>query len=179
MRAFDLAEAGQFLSRTPTVLRTWLAGLPEPWPTLDDGAETWSPFDVVGHLIHGEKTDWIPRVEHILHGDPTVPFEPFDRSAMFEASRGKSLADLLEEFERLRSENLARLVACEIAEEDLDRPGLHPALGAVDLRQLLASWVVHDLGHLAQIARVMARQYREEVGPWRAYLTVLDVPAKP
>jgi hypothetical protein len=172
MLPYDLAESFDLLARTPAVLRAWLGGLPDRWRTVTEGPGTWSPYDVVGHLIHGERADWVPRVEHMLHGDP-APFTPFDREAMFTASGGKSLEDLLEDFARLRGENLTRLRALGLAAADLDRPGLHPALGPVTLRQHLACWVAHDWTHLAQIARVLAKQYREEVGPWRAVLGVL------
>jgi len=155
------------------VLRELLAGLPSPWTEAVEGPGTWSPFDVVGHLIHGERTDWIPRVEHILrHGD-AIPFPAFDREAMFAASRSASLQELLETFGRLRAENLDRLVALALTAEDLARRGRHPALGEVTLGQHLATWVAHDLGHLGQVVLVMARQYSEAVGPWRAYLSIL------
>lgn len=144
------------------------------WTSAREGEGTWSAYDIVGHLIHGERADWIPRTEHILAHGAAVPFAPFDREAMFRESAGRSLAELLEEFDRLRAASLARLRSLELGEEDLDRPGRHPALGDVTLRQHLASWVVHDLGHLAQIARVMAKRYRDAVGPWRAYLPILD-----
>lgn len=168
------AEAVAVLERTPSLLRALLGGLPEVWTSATEGPGTWSPYDVVGHLIHGEHADWIPRTEHMLaHGD-TVPFAPFDREAMFAASKGKTLTELLDSFEQLRRANLARLAALHLTEAQLDRPGRHPALGAVTLRQHLASWVVHDLSHLAQVARVMAKRYRADVGPWRAYLPILD-----
>src|SRR5690349_9185295 len=171
---YQADEAIPLLERTPAVLRLWLDGLPEAWITATEGEGTWSPYDVVGHLIHGERTDWIPRLRHILaHGD-AVPFPPFDREAMLTASRGLSLTKLLAEFAALRGESLAALRATPLAARDLDRPGRHPALGAVTLGNHLSSWVVHDLGHLAQIARVMAKRYRDAVGPWREYLPVLD-----
>jgi hypothetical protein len=170
---FRFADALPVLARTPATLRELLTELPDGWVRATEGPETWSPFDVVGHLIHGERTDWVPRVEHILrHGD-SVPFPPFDREAMFEASRGRSLPELLETFSRLRAGNLERLSALGLTEDDLDRRGLHPALGAVTLRQHLSTWVAHDLDHVAQIVRVMARQYGDAVGPWKAYLSIL------
>ncbi|HET7042612.1 MAG TPA: DinB family protein, partial [Gemmatimonadales bacterium] len=135
---------------------------------------TWSAYDIVGHLIHGERTDWIARTEHILAHGAAIPFPPFDREAMFRESAGRPLETLLAEFAGLRAASLARLDALGLGTADLARPGLHPALGPVTLRQLLATWVVHDLGHLAQIERVMAKRYREAVGPWRAYLPILD-----
>jgi hypothetical protein len=139
----------------------------------NEGPETWSPFDVVGHLIHGERTDWMERVELILaHGD-SRPFTPFDRFAQFKASRGKSLAELLDTFAELRDSNLTRLQSLRIRQEDLARPGRHPELGPVTLGQLLATWVAHDLNHLGQIARIMGRQYTDAVGPWVEYLPML------
>jgi hypothetical protein len=169
-----LTESIPLLERTPRVLRALLAGLPEPWITATEGPGTWNPYDVVGHLIHGERTDWIPRTEHILaHGD-AVPFPPFDREAMRTASEGRTLEELLDTFEQLRHANLRRLAELRLTEAQLDRPGRHPALGAVTLRQHLSSWPVHDLSHLAQVARVMAKRYRDDVGPWREYLPMLD-----
>lgn len=170
---FSLADAVPLLERTPGVLGALLRGLPEPWPSVNEGPETWSPFDVVGHLIHGERTDWIPRVEHILaHGD-TVALPPFDRFAQVEASRGRSMSELLDTFAVLRADSLTRLRALQLTEADLSRPGLHPALGAVTLGNHLASWVVHDLDHLYQVARVMALHYTDAVGPWREYLRIV------
>lgn len=170
---FDLDRGVEILRRTPLVLRAWLSGLPEEWTHANEGRDTWSPFDVVGHLIHGERTDWIPRARQFLGGNADTPFEPFDRFAQFEASRGKSLEELLDTFETLRAENLRTLEELELTESDLDRPGTHPEFGGVTLRQHLATWVVHDLSHLAQVARVMGYQWRVEVGPWRKYLRIL------
>lgn len=161
------------LERTPAVLRSLLGGLPEEWVRAADGPGSWSAFDVVGHLIHGEKTDWIPRARHILEKGESVPFPPFDREAMFEASRGRSTEALLDEFAALRAQNVAALRALALTPEDLDRRGLHPELGSVTLRQHLATWTAHDLGHLRQIAQTLGRQYRDAVGPWRAYLSMM------
>lgn len=170
---FTLEDALLILRRSPAVLRALLVDLPDPWITGTEGPATWSPFDIVGHLTQGERTDWIVRTELILaHGD-TVPFLPFDRFAQFESSRGKSLSELLETFAALRAANLQRLESFQLTAGDLDRRGLHPELGLVTLRELLAAWVVHDLSHLGQIARVMGRQYTDAVGPWRAYLPML------
>jgi hypothetical protein len=169
---FNLDDCVLMLSRTPGILRAWLAELPDRWVRVDEGPETWSPFDVVGHLIHGEKTDWIPRVERILSQD-SEPFEPFDRFAQIEENEGRYLEELLDDFEELRVRNLGQLRSHRIGDEELDRQGTHPEFGTVTLRQLLASWVTHDLGHIAQIARVMAKRHTEEVGPWREYLAVL------
>lgn len=172
-RPFVLDEAVAILERTPATLDSMLRGLPDSWLSAHEGGESWSPFDVVGHLIHGERTDWLPRVRMILdHGDDRT-FAPFDRFAQFEASRGQSLVSLLESFAALRRESLRRLAALKLTEADFDRQGRHPAFGPVTLRQLLATWVAHDLDHIVQIARVLARQYTDEVGPWRAYLRVI------
>jgi len=174
---FRFDDALPVLRRTPAVLRALLLDLPGPWIEATEGPGTWSPFDVVGHLIHGERTDWVPRVEHLLrHGD-AVPFPPFDREAMFAASRGLSLGELLDTFAGLRAESLARLTALGLTEADLARRGRHPELGVVTLGQHLATWVAHDLSHVAQVARVMARRYGAAVGPWRAYLPILGPPA--
>lgn len=170
--SFDLEMAAEVLRRTPGILRSWLQGLPELWVRGTEGPGTWSPFDVLGHLIHGEKTDWIPRAEWILSGHSEEPFEPFDRFAQFEDSRGKSLENLLDEFEELRRGNLERLGEMSLEESDLALEGTHPEFGKVSLCQLLATWAAHDLSHLAQISRAMAFQLKEEVGPWRKYLGV-------
>jgi hypothetical protein len=173
-RELVIPEAVALLTRTPNTLDTWLRDLPQCWIVAHEGGDTWSPIDVVGHLIHGERTDWMARVQRILdHGD-TVPFEPFDRLAQFRESSGRTMPELLDEFARLRAANVQALMALELDETALNRPGLHPSLGRVTLRQLLATWVAHDLDHLMQIARVMARQYADAVGPWRAYLRIIS-----
>ena len=170
---FSLDSALPVLRRTPAILRAWLEALPDAWTMANEGPDTWSPFDIVGHLIHGERTDWMDRVELILtHGD-SRPFIPFDRFAQFQASRGKSLAELLDTFAELRAANLVRLQSLRLKPEDFTRRGRHPELGPVNLGQLLATWVAHDLNHLGQIARVMGRQYTEAVGPWVEYLPML------
>ena len=171
---FELIRALEVLERTPATLNAMLSGLPEAWTAPNEGPETFSAFDNVGHLIHGERTDWIPRARIILAQGSNRRFEPYDRFAQFQESRGKTLVELLEEFTRLRSTNLGMLREWRLSERELALEGEHPSLGPVSLRQLLATWVVHDLGHLAQTARVLAKQYREAVGPWRAYLPVLD-----
>jgi hypothetical protein len=171
---FDLSSGIAVLQRTPWTIRTMLSGLPPAWILANEGPDTWSPYDIVGHLIHGERTDWIPRAEIILAQGSNRRFIPFDRFAQFRDSQGKSLEDLIEEFARLRSENLKKLGDLRLTESELALEGEHPELGAVTLRQLLAAWVAHDLGHIAQIARVMAKQHREAIGPWRAYLTIMD-----
>ena len=168
-----LENTMSLLSRTPAALNALLRDLPETWTLRGEGDKTWTAFDVVGHLIHAERADWIPRARIILqHGD-SQPFAPFDRLGHEREIRGKSLGELLDEFARVRSENLSELRALDIQPEDLDRPGRHPALGSVTLSQLLATWAAHDLTHLHQISRVMAYQYREAVGPFSAYLGVL------
>ena len=171
---FDLNEALPVLERTPRAIRELLAGLPEVWIRATEGPDTWSPFDVVGHLIHGERTDWMSRAEIILRDGETRPFPPFDRFAQFEASGGKPLAELLDSFAELRAANLARLRALGLGPDDLQRRGRHPEFGPVTLAQHLATWVAHDLSHIGQIVRVMGRSYTTEVGPWRAYLPMLE-----
>lgn len=171
---FDLEAGIAVLERTPHGLRALLSGLPPMWTEATEGPETWSPFVIVGHLIHGERTDWIPRARIILAQGQERRFAPFDRFAQFRESEGKTLAELLDEFAELRAENLVTLAGWRLTDTQLALRGEHPELGPVTLRQLLATWVAHDLGHVAQTARVMAKQYREAVGPWRAYLPVLD-----
>ena len=169
---FNLDNAIAILERTPAALGALLAGLPETWVRATEGDGTWSPYDVIGHLIHGERTDWIPRARHILAGE-TRAFEPFDRMAQFTESQGKSLGELLTIFADLRRENVAALIGMNLTETDFGRRGLHPELGDVTLGQLLATWVVHDLDHVAQVARTMAKVYTEATGPWSEYLSIL------
>jgi hypothetical protein len=171
---FDLNAGIAILERTPATFRAMLAGLPPMWTDATEGPDTWSPYVIMGHLIHAERTDWITRAEIILAQGPNRRFTPYDRFAQFRDSKGKSLAELLDEFERVRAENVATLWRWKLTDAQLALEGEHPAFGPVTLRQLLATWVAHDLGHVAQAARVMAKQYREAVGPWRAYLPVLD-----
>ena len=171
---FDLTAGTAILARTPGTLRAMLSGLPSDWTDATEGPETWSPYDIVGHLIHGERTDWIPRARIILEQGENRRFTPFDRFAQFRESQGKRLADLLDEFDELRRDNLETLAGWRLTDVQLALESEHPELGHVTLRQLLAAWVVHDLGHIAQAARVMAKQYREPIGPWRAYLTIVD-----
>ena len=171
---FDLAAGVAVLERTPATLRVMLAGLPASWTDATEGPDTWSPYVIVGHLIHGERTDWIARAQIILSQGADRRFTPYDRFAQFSESQGKSLTDLLAEFARLRAENLSTLAGWHLADAQLDLTGEHSEFGAVTLRQLLATWVAHDLGHVAQTARVMAKQYRDAIGPWRAYLPVMD-----
>ena len=171
---FDLDSALAVLERTPATFRAMLSGLPDAWLGATEGPDTFSPFDNLGHLIHGERTDWIPRVRIILAQGENRRFEPWDRFAQQRESAGKSLEMLLAEFEELRARNLETLKGLAITDRELALEGEHPSLGTVTLRHLLATWVAHDLGHIAQTARVMAKQYREEIGPWRAYLPIVD-----
>ena len=170
---FTLPEATMVLERTPSVLRALLAGLPEAWTVCDEGPDTFSPFENVGHMVHGEKADWIARARIILDQEENRRFDAFDRFAHRVDSAGKTSEDLLDEFEQLRLANLHTLRGWNITAQQLDLVGEHPALGVVTLRQLLATWVAHDLGHIAQIARVMAKRYRDDVGPWQAYLPIV------
>lgn len=174
MKSFDIDEAIQILETTPGVLTVLLTNLPAGWIDAHEGPDTWSPFDILGHLIHGEKTDWIPRARIILEEGTSSPFPSFDRFAQFKDSEGKSLRELLDEFEQLRTQNIEFLNRLDLAESDYAKTGLHPDLGEVTLRQLLSTWVVHDLSHIRQIARVLAKQYKSEIGPWKEYLPVVD-----
>jgi DinB family protein len=170
---YRFEDALPILRRTPAVLSDLLQGLPDCWTTCTEGPSTWSPFDVVGHLIHGERTDWLPRIEHMLrHGD-SVPFPSFDREAMLKASKGRSLKELLDTFSGLRKESLHRLAGLKLTNRDLERRGTHPDFGPVTMGQHLSTWVAHDLSHISQVVRVMAHQYEEAVGPWKAYLSIL------
>jgi len=170
----NLQDTISLLARTPAALNALLRDLSETWTVRNEGEKTWSAFDILGHLIHGERTDWMPRARMILQFGEAKTFEPFDRWGQERESKGKSLAQLLDEFACLRSENLNELRGLNLRPEDLERRGKHPALGVVTLSELLATWAAHDLTHLHQISRVMAHQYREAVGPWSAYLGVLQ-----
>ncbi len=170
----NLEHTISLLTRTPAVLDALLRDLPEAWTFRSEGEHTWSAFEVVGHLIHAERTDWMPRARLVLQFGETQPFQSFDRGGHLRESHGKSLGQLLDEFARVRSENLGELRGLHLRQEELERRGRHPALGVVTLAQLLATWAAHDLTHLHQISRIMAHQYREAVGPWSAYLGVLQ-----
>jgi DinB superfamily len=174
---FTLEGTGIILSRTPQLLRTLLDGLPKELLRASYGPNTWSPHEVVGHLIHGEKTDWMPRVRLILRAGEAVAFEPFDRNGHTALCREKSTGELLVLFESLRNTNLAELRTTALKPADLARRGRHPALGQVTLSQLLATWVVHDLNHVAQICKALSFQHQHEVGPWEAYLSILAPPS--
>jgi len=173
---YSVNQAIEIIEKTPRVLATMCDGVSDEWTHNNYGPETWSVFDIVGHLIHGEKTDWIPRMRIILEHGESKPFEPFDRFAQFKDSKGKTLADLLSEFESHRRECIETLRSLNLTEQQLDLRGTHPALGPATLRELLAAWVVHDLNHIAQTAKAMAFQYADQVGPWRQYLSVLRPP---
>ena len=170
----DLQQTIALLARTPAALDALVRDLPEEWTSRNEGEKTWSVFDVIGHLIHGERTDWIPRAKMVLQFGESRPFERFDRWAQERESRGKSLGQLLDEFARMRAENLDQLRGMNLRQEDLEKRGNHPALGVVTLSQLIATWAAHDLTHLHQISRIMAHQYREAVGPWTKYLGVMQ-----
>ena len=171
---FNIDKAMPILERTPTIVTMLLKHLDNDWIYNNEGPDTWSPFDVVGHYIHGEKTDWIPRLNIILGDQDDKRFVPFDRFAQFRDSKGKSLDELLDEFARLRNENIDKLKKVKLDEATLSKKGIHPAFGEVTLEQLLSSWVVHDLGHISQITRVLAKQYKEAVGPWTGYMGILN-----
>jgi beta-phosphoglucomutase-like phosphatase (HAD superfamily) len=169
---FEIDQALSVLERTPQVMETMLYGLADEWIYSNEGGDTWTPIDIVAHLIHGEKTDWIPRTQVIL-GEGSKEFVPFDMEGHHAVKKGKTMSQLLDEFKVLRKENLALLKSMEITNESLDRTGIHPILGTVTLRHLLAAWVVHDLTHIHQLSRVMAKQYEEAVGPWIQFMGVL------
>lgn len=170
--SFNLEQSIEILQATPTTLSALLGDLSDDWLHLNEGTDTWSAFDIVGHLIHGEETDWIPRIKMILAQNDT-PFEPFDRFAQLEKSKGKSIQDLLTRFQYLRTENLDTLRKLNLSESDLSLPGIHPELGQVTLKNLLATWTSHDLSHISQIGRVMAKRFKNEVGPWHQYMKIL------
>lgn len=171
---FELDKSIEILERTPAVLEALLGGLSEEWVKTNEGIDTWSLYDIIGHLIHGEKTDWIPRMEIILSDNPDKVFQPFDRFAQFSTSTGKTISDLLHEFKTLREKSIHQLRSKNLASAHMHLEGTHPSFGQVTLKQLLSTWVVHDLGHIAQVTRVMAKQYTTEVGPWIAYLRILQ-----
>lgn len=170
---FAIHKSIEILERTPKVLYHLLNDISSDWTSNNEGGETWSAYDVIGHLIHGDKTDWMARAELIMSGNAVKRFEPFDRFAQFENSKGKTLTQLLKEFKDVRDTSVKKLRELNITEKDLNKTGLHPTFGAVTLSQLLSTWVVHDLDHISQISRVMAKQYKEQVGPWIEFLKVL------
>jgi hypothetical protein len=174
---FEIERDTAILARTPAVLRMLLGGLPREWTHARYGEGTWSPHEIVGHLIHGERTDWIPRARHLLAHGESKPFERFDRAGHEALCAQRSLAELLDLFESARRDTLAALRSLPLTRENLARRGRHPAFGPVRLAQLLATWVVHDLNHVAQVCKAMAHQHRGDVGPWEAYLSILAPPA--
>jgi hypothetical protein len=171
---FELAKSYEILERTPEVLRVTLTDLSDEWIMNNEGPDTFSPFDVIGHLIHGERTDWPDRTKMILEHGVAMTFVPYDRFAMYEISKGRKLGELLAEFAELRNDNLQWLRNLNLTEADLDKKGQHPVLGVVTLRQLLSSWVIHDLTHIAQVTRVMAKQYKDEMGPWLEFFRIMS-----
>ncbi len=171
---YTVEDAIEILKRTPSILEALVKDLPEQWSKVNEGGETWSVYDIVGHLIHGETTDWVNRMEIILRQSEDRTFPPFERFAMIEESKGKSLNQLVAEFAEVRKKNIAILLSKNLTEAQLDLKGIHPKFGEVTLRQLLSTWVAHDMGHLAQMARVIAKQYKEEAGPWVEYLRILQ-----
>lgn len=171
---FNKEQAIAILEKTPSLLKNLLGGLNNEWVLNNEGPDTFSPYDVVGHLIHGEQTDWVVRAKHILAVGTAIAFEPWDLFAQFENSKGKTLAQLLDEFELLRNENIVWLKTIQLTETDLEKKGIHPVLGEVTLKNLLATWVVHDLTHIAQVTRVMAKQYKDETGPWTNFFRILN-----
>lgn len=170
---FEIDKATQILSRTPQVIEALLKGISDDWLMNNEGENTWSAYEIVGHLIHGEMTDWIPRAKIILSNSPNKTFEPFDRFAQQRQGKARAMTDLLEEFKKLRTKNIKELLSFKIDEKTLKKKGIHPELGEVNLKELLSTWVVHDLGHISQISRVMSKQYKDEVGPWKEYLGIL------
>lgn len=171
---FRLNEGIEILRNTPAVLAALLEGVSENWTNSKGDLNDWMPFDVVGHLVHGERTDWIPRAEIILRQDDERTFTPYDRIAQFDESKGKTIKELLDEFAKIRRQNLELLISWNLTEDQLDLEGIHPELGPVKLRQLLSTWAAHDLGHIRQIVTAMAGRYKDEVGPWRQYLSILN-----
>lgn len=170
---FQVEQVVEILSNTPLILKSLLGNLSSEWTEKNDNAEDWSPFDIVGHYIHGEETDWIPRAEIILAQGENITFEPFDRFAQEKNSKGKTLDELIETFTQLRQKNLIILQSWNLSDEQLQLKGTHPELGEVNLEQLLSTWVVHDLTHIRQIATVLAKKYAENVGVWKEYLSIL------
>ena len=170
---FNIEKSLEILERTPSVLEVLLTGLSDEWIRNNERENTWSPYEIMGHLIHGEKTDWIPRAKIILSNAADKTFIPFDRFAQQKDDKSIPIEELLKQFKKLRTENLKELIAFNLSPDKLEKQGIHPDLGKAKLKELLSTWVVHDLGHIAQISRVMAKQYKSEVGPWKKYLGIL------
>jgi len=171
---YDIAKSLEILERTPSVLTSLLSGIDDEWIMNNEGPDTFSPYDVIGHLVYGEKTDWPVRVKIILDHGTSKSFDPFERFAMYEESKGKTIQQLLYEFEEIRKHNIIWVRSLDLQEPDYDKKGMHPKLGEVTLRNLLAAWIVHDLTHIAQITRVMAKQYKTEIGPWVEFFRILN-----
>jgi len=171
---FDLERSIEVLAATPIAVRALLVDLSDEWTASNGDHENWEPYDIIGHYIYAEEADWIPRAKIILAQADDRTFRPFDRTAQFELSKGKSLTELLDQFQVIREENIETLRSWELVDEELELKGIHPEFGEVTLRELLATWVVHDLTHIRQIATVMAKGYDEAVGPWKAYLSILS-----
>ena len=171
---YSIERSIEILERTPAVLNSMLSGIDDDWVMNNEGPETFSPYDVIGHLVHGEKTDWTARTKMILEFGDTKTFVPWNRFAQYEESKGKTLQELLDEFMAIRKENMDWFKSLQLTEADLDKKGMHPKLGPVTLRNLLATWVVHDLTHIAQVARVMAKQYKDDMGPWPEFFRILS-----
>lgn len=170
---FSIERSVEILRQTPSTLELFLSNLSDDWIFVNEGKDTWNAFDIIGHFIHGEKTDWIPRLDIVLNDNENKKFEPYDRFAQFENSKGKTLNDLLQEFKRLRNQNLNYLESLKLTEDKLDLEGIHPAFGTVTVRQLISAWTVHDLGHIYQITRVFAKQYKENMGPFAEYISIV------
>lgn len=171
---FNLSKSIELLQRTPDILMAMLQNISSGWTSANEGGDTWSVYDIIGHFIHGEQTDWIPRIEIILSEKEDKTFIPFDRFAQFEVNKDKTLPALLAEFKSLREKNIKHLHTLHLTKNDYTKKGIHPAFGEVTLAQLIATWTVHDLNHIAQIARVMSKQYKEATGPWIEYLKILQ-----
>lgn len=171
---YSFERSLEILDRTPAVMNALLSGIGDDWIMPNEGPDTFSPYDVIGHLVHGEKTDWTARTKRILEFGDTKTFEIYDRFAQYTESKGKSMQQLLDEFAALRKENMIWFRSLNLTEDDLNRKGMHPRLGPVILKNLLATWVVHDLTHIAQVTRVMAKQYKEEMGPWPEFFRILS-----
>lgn len=170
---YSLNKSIEILERTPNVLLQFTKGLSSDWIINNEGGDTWSVFDVVGHLLHGDKTDWMIRIEIILSENEDKTFKPFDRFAQLETSKGKTLEQLLNEFKSIREFNINKLRKLDLTEKDFNKTGIHPTFGIVTLSQLLSTWTVHDLDHISQISRIMAKQYKEQTGPWIEFLKIL------
>ena len=170
---FDLNKSIELLERTPRVYKSLFYGLSSDWGSIDEGENTWNAYNIIGHLIYGEQTDWIPRARIILSDTKDKTFEPYDRFAQDKLFKGVAIDTLLDEFEVIRLKNIEELKSWNLTAQDLDKEGIHPDLGSVTLRELIATWTIHDLGHLNQISRVIVKHYGNDVGPWAKYSRIL------